>query len=621
MSEENILSLEIESPGTEHREAAAGNHSEFSEPWEKILVDGTLRLLNERISPINGGIDQLQEALHVILNSLGSLDLQSTLRTELERITASARAAVAEKSRIVTEQHQQDIERLKAEWESELKVRLEEKAEETRRETSSRIREIEGQLQSSRAALELAVQSEQTPPSSALSATIDHTGLLNEAVNKINSQRSQSDTLSILVEYAAFFAPRVLFFVVRSGFANGWKASGPANNISDETASKISLPVDSSSLVGRALLSSMTVTGDDQVGLMAGITPPAAAGAVAIPLVVRGRSAAALYADSGTNPNSSFEEKALEIIMLVASMAIELLPTRRGEPVPSTTSTQTNPSNTNARGTTPLPRLTPNPESRIAPTPPGRPLTRPESHVEPVIYSPKPSKGRPPGGETRDLQTFSVEYTDPSSNDAPPSLSQPTHHQTEAEALTNQGPGLSEIGQPIVGKYDQPSLGAASVYSPDGPDFEQESPVPSNDVSGQDSTPDHITIGRVTKPVPGHDRSERPATAVTVPPPVPAVNPSESEQRAHNDARRFARLLVSEIKLYNGVKVGEGRRNYDLYSRLSDEIVRSRKVYERRVSPAVAANFDYFYDELVQTLADGDKDKLGVDCPGPQLRA
>jgi hypothetical protein len=40
-------------------------------------------------------------------------------------------------------------------------------------------------------------------------------------------------------------------------------------------------------------------------------------------------------------------------------------------------------------------------------------------------------------------------------------------------------------------------------------------------------------------------------------------------------------------------------------------------VYDKRVSPAVAARFDYFYDELVQTLAEGDPAKLGKDCPGP----
>ena len=99
--------------------------------------------------------------------------------------------------------------------------------------------------------------------------------------------------------------------------------------------------------------------------------------------------------------------------------------------------------------------------------------------------------------------------------------------------------------------------------------------------------------------------------------PNASVPGSETEQRAHNDARRFARLLVSEIKLYNAAKVNDGRRNYDLYDRLKDEIDRSRKVYDKRVSPAVAARFDYFYDELVQTLAEGDPAKLGKDCPGP----
>ena len=47
------------------------------------------------------------------------------------------------------------------------------------------------------------------------------------------------------------------------------------------------------------------------------------------------------------------------------------------------------------------------------------------------------------------------------------------------------------------------------------------------------------------------------------------------------------------------------------------EIDRNRKVYDKRVAPTVAARIDYFYDELVQTLAEGDPAKLGKDCPGP----
>jgi hypothetical protein len=84
-----------------------------------------------------------------------------------------------------------------------------------------------------------------------------------------------------------------------------------------------------------------------------------------------------------------------------------------------------------------------------------------------------------------------------------------------------------------------------------------------------------------------------------------------SESQLQNDARRFATLLVAEIKLNNAAEVYEGRQNADLYQRLKKEIDRSRKVYEKRVSPLVAAKFDYFYEELVKTLAEGDASKLG----------
>jgi len=80
----------------------------------------------------------------------------------------------------------------------------------------------------------------------------------------------------------------------------------------------------------------------------------------------------------------------------------------------------------------------------------------------------------------------------------------------------------------------------------------------------------------------------------------------------HNDARRFARLLVSEIKLYNEQKVVEGRANRDLYDRLREDIDRSRQMYDKRVTPEVSTKVDYFYDELVNTLAEGDAAKLGA---------
>ena len=94
------------------------------------------------------------------------------------------------------------------------------------------------------------------------------------------------------------------------------------------------------------------------------------------------------------------------------------------------------------------------------------------------------------------------------------------------------------------------------------------------------------------------------------------IEVSEEERRLHNDARRFARLLVSEIKLYNEQKVKEGRDAHDLYERLREAIDRSREMYDKRVQPTVVERFDYFHYEVVNTLAEGEESKLGTTYPG-----
>jgi hypothetical protein len=71
-------------------------------------------------------------------------------------------------------------------------------------------------------------------------------------------------------------------------------------------------------------------------------------------------------------------------------------------------------------------------------------------------------------------------------------------------------------------------------------------------------------------------------------------------------AQRYAKLLVSEIKLYHEAEVVEGRRDRDLATRLGGEIARARVMYEQRVPAHVRRQTDYFHDELVRTLANGD---------------
>jgi DNA replication initiation complex subunit (GINS family) len=92
---------------------------------------------------------------------------------------------------------------------------------------------------------------------------------------------------------------------------------------------------------------------------------------------------------------------------------------------------------------------------------------------------------------------------------------------------------------------------------------------------------------------------------------------SEAEQKIHKDARRFAKLLVSEIELYNKAKVAEGRKNWDLYKRLKTDIDRSRLTFEKRFGKALSRQVDYFHDELVKILAANDSEVLGPGYPGP----
>ena len=69
---------------------------------------------------------------------------------------------------------------------------------------------------------------------------------------------------------------------------------------------------------------------------------------------------------------------------------------------------------------------------------------------------------------------------------------------------------------------------------------------------------------------------------------------------------------MSEIKLYNEDDVERGRENSDLYQRLKEDIDRSREMYEKRIPADVRQGHDYFRDELVRILADGDADALGM---------
>jgi hypothetical protein len=146
----------------------------------------------------------------------------------------------------------------------------------------------------------------------------------------------------------------------------------------------------------------------------------------------------------------------------------------------------------------------------------------------------------------------------------------------------------------------------------------QETPVPEPEAVSMKDVEESLTA-----------EAEAPAEEAPAPVPLPEAmitqqpeaNPVPEEEKLHSDAKRFARLLVQEIKLYNEKHVKEGRVNCDLYLRLKREIDRSRDMYEGRISPVVSRRIDYFHDEIIRILGDNDPSTLGSDYPGPRVES
>jgi hypothetical protein len=91
----------------------------------------------------------------------------------------------------------------------------------------------------------------------------------------------------------------------------------------------------------------------------------------------------------------------------------------------------------------------------------------------------------------------------------------------------------------------------------------------------------------------------------------PAGAMSQITDGVVDGAKRTARLLVSEIRLFHETAVHEGRRRGNLLERLAPEIEKARTAYNQRVPAGVRSSTDFFQQELVHTLAGGDATLLG----------
>ena len=106
-------------------------------------------------------------------------------------------------------------------------------------------------------------------------------------------------------------------------------------------------------------------------------------------------------------------------------------------------------------------------------------------------------------------------------------------------------------------------------------------------------------------------RPPQPKTPVQPPETPQSTAASPRQPTAHEKAKRLARLIVSDIVLYNQAAVEEGIRNNTFAELLAHEIQEARTLYAQRVSEEVRKGTSYLEEAFADLIA-RKKRELGV---------
>ena len=339
-------------------------------------------------------------------------------------------------------------------------------------------------------------------PVANVTAKESSTPLLRSAIAAIENATQQTDILVALLDGTTSFSGRAALLILRGTSAVGWQARGFDNN---DVIKTVKIDVSSGVIAGVVQQCSSALIAPNQfdVRFFATFGAPARDEAVVVPLVVRDKVAAVVYADSGTRAQG-MDAAAIELLVRAAGSWIELHALRKAAGLPAPMAAR----------------------SAVSAVP----------------------------GTASGLTTQNV---------APaPS--------TSVEAVRRADPEPT----PVAERSDSPAQ--ETVATPAVPVRESEASA-SGAAPGQTATDD---------------------------------------EELHRKARRFAKLLVDEIVLYNRDKVSEGKLNKDLYDRLREDIDKSRSTYDRRYGQTSAGSQNYFSQALVAGLADSNAALLGSNFPG-----
>ena len=201
---------------------------------------------------------------------------------------------------------------------------------------------------------------------------------------------------------------------------------------------------------------------------------------------------------------------------------------------------------------------------------------------------------------------FQVEKTAPSDPPAPPEL--PLIPPTPLGARAAEVPAAPASGAPSIFTAPfapaQENVGAMEVerFAPAmapqhaAPSMAPQPTAPASQPRAAESLPDPAQAP--DSPI----SANRFSASAGIPTGLP-----EAERVKHERARRLARVLASDIAIYNKDKRDRGVMEGNLVAVLGYEIKKSWEVYKERVTPEMANSTPYFRDALNEMLAEGKK--------------
>lgn len=437
--------------------------------------------------------------------------------------------------------------------------------------------------------------------------------LLKQLVISLDKAKSQGEVLSNLLAGLAHVASRCALFILKEGQAVGWRGMGFSRLGGDDTRIKtLSFPIAPGSpfhTLTQEKKSFFYTPGADDI-LVSSMKTPKPEKILLVPMVIKDKVAAAVYADS-VSGDVDFQPHLVEILTYLASLVVLMLGKRQIIPSPTLSP---------AEAFKELPGAPKEaiPEKEVVlelekkPTPPPKPeieVTPPPSETAPTFEEVKPSPPPPkpevtPSEAPKTFEEIPAPPPPPQPEVPPPEVPK-TFDEIEAKPPTHEPEAYEIEAVPPPEVEDEGRTVAFTIPEPPKPEPPPPPPKPSMPPLEERGSPE-------VKPPPGFEKKKPGFGFEQLKKPE---GMSEEEARKYDEARRFARLLVSEIKLYNEAKVTQGRKDKNLYALLKEDIDRSFQVFKERF-PEAAKKGDLWKAALVSILGGGDASTLG-DHPYP----